>query len=246
MVLNKKKLITIFNEINLPCRDDGKKFTDFRKITRIKTLLKQFVCEEGNLYRFFYRNKSTNLILATHIDCVYNKTYCKTTKKGFFATLDNSLTNAIAIYCVIKYPKVFKNVGILFTGNEEDESKGAREFSQKLNDECFVLNMDVTCGSTSCPRFENALSALNKNFWNYLEKKEKNFFIDSSFSDDDYREFAKATNNTISYCIPILPKNESKNWMHDDEGQFVEYVAIKKYIKVLISTIRHLEKYFLK
>jgi len=242
MVLDKNNFLKIFNEINYPCYDNGQNFIELKKIFNIKNLLKDYNSEDGDLFVFFYKSKNNKIILSSHIDCVYDKTHCKVKKNGLYATLDNSLTNAILIYCVKKYPKLFSNVDILFTGNEEDKSKGAMEFAQRLNNTHFVLNMDVTCGDSPKPKFENAISKLNDKFLYYLKKDKSKFLVDYSFSDDDYREFSKKTSSAISYCIPILPITKSENWMHDDDGQFVDFNSIKNYIKVLLATIKYIKK----
>lgn len=242
MLLNKSKFSKILKIINVPCYDNGAKFTDLKKIDQIKALFKNYNCEEGNLFKFFYKDKNSKIIIASHIDCVYSITYTKITKKGIYATLDNSLTNAIIIFCKNKYPKLFENVNILFTGNEEDYSNGAKEFSDRLDNSYFVLNMDVSFGESDKPKFENVISNLDNNFLKYLKSYAKKFVVEYEFSDDDYREFAKKTKNTISYCIPILPLIKSNNWMHDDVGQFVSFKTIKKYVRVLVLTLKKLKK----
>lgn len=124
-----------FNELlpllTVPCRDNGKVFTDTTRLDAIVRLLDGSAYETvyaGNLCRIYARRDTTGIgvLVSSHIDCVYGRCFARPDAEGWKGTFDNSATNALLVELMLQDALPYGTL-IAFTGDEEADSGGARE-----------------------------------------------------------------------------------------------------------------------
>lgn len=182
------KKLEMLREMQLPCHDDNKRFTDTAKLDKIHELLhsSSYMPVNGNtLYSLWGKvsldqltpeQRESMIVISTHVDMVSEITtpfvefYKDGTMKG---TFDNTATNAAIIYQML-YGSLPDNVFVAFTGNEEQGMGGARQLADDLSK---FLDSEHT-GMTP---FYFTLDVTNIGFG------EKTFSIENTFSlPEDY------------------------------------------------------------
>lgn len=153
-----EKLMTILQKISVLNRDNGRVFTDTARLDAIAALLQNSNYKRVNSHGLFHMYSQVPvdqitgpvLIVSSHVDCEYHITKCFSKlidEDTLLGTFDNSITNA-AIVSLMLSGNLPHNVLVAFTGDEEENSRGAIGVSRfikkhKLN----VLNifvLDVT------------------------------------------------------------------------------------------------------
>ena len=148
--------------VNVPCTDNGKKFIENQRVKRIETLFKHsdyLLTKKASLSRIYEHinldRQKPIIIVSCHIDALYpyyccsRWDTCDSTKSSFIGTFDNSACCAILCY-LMENNKLPPNVIVAFTGNEEQDGKGAKQVSKYLKKEykdCnvrYIISLDLT------------------------------------------------------------------------------------------------------
>ena len=167
------KPFDLLKEMNVLCRDNGKEFTDTRRLDVIEEKLRdsKYVCERGNLFRLYSKKPvseiANNLLLvSSHVDCEEKITECffiENTVDTIKGTFDNSITNT-AILSLMLDGSLPEYVVVAFTGDEEKDSRGAVEvtkYLKKSNKKFFAIVLDVTDFGWK----EDVDFTIENNFW---------------------------------------------------------------------------------
>lgn len=239
-----KHFFEILKLVNCPSMDNGEYFIDSTRVNAIKKLLlnSNYTLKKDNGLSFIYVNKQytfkPTILISCHIDSIYTQYHFDYFNKSeIIGTLDNSICNAMLLEMMMK-DSLPPNVIISFTGNEEDESIGAKEtidylINQQINiwnKLELVITLDVTSEGYEEQNFtiENyfieedyineSILRFNskKDFKNYLKEKlyayEKVLFVkDSMAGPDESWEYDEFDLNCISFCLPTRPKPELKS-----------------------------------
>ena len=144
---------TILGKIALPCRDDGAKFTDTRRLDAIAACVgeKWRLFVDGNLCRIYAQGdfdpQVPAVVVSSHVDMVASRCYADCGDELWKGSFDNLITNAAVVTCMEQ--TLFRpNVLVAFTGDEEVDSKGVDEVVQSLRKKGvrigFAIATDVT------------------------------------------------------------------------------------------------------
>jgi antitoxin component of RelBE/YafQ-DinJ toxin-antitoxin module len=137
-------------------RDNGECFINTERLDYIKSKLKESDYEifQETPLSVIYKKKNVDLservvLISTHVDCVEKIQHpdFKVTKKGNYkGTFDNAATNAVAVIAMLE-KRFSDNVLISFTGDEEEDSNGAKqviEFLANMKKKVIAIALDVT------------------------------------------------------------------------------------------------------
>ena len=249
----KNKLFCL-QEVQLPCYDNGKKFTETAKLDRIHELLRgtSYKGLQGNLVRLYSKGsletlKQDNVIvISTHADFVWNirDPFVKISEQDnlMLGTFDNSATNAAALYLMMN-DLLPDNVLVAFTGNEESGMRGAAELDKFLRKTSglspFYLVLDVTDIGFGKKQFsiENTFS-LPRAYRDELvriaqEMKYQGYLYPKALPDEAYA-YAERGALSCSLCVP------TKGNMHSDNGCYMQLDAYLSYVDIL----EHIAKTF--
>lgn len=147
----------LLKSISLPSYDNGSYFTEKARLNAIKSIAKETAYRElveEDLFLLFSKRPIDELgehivVLSTHTDAVANITRFFAEKKDsgtLHGTFDNTITNTAALSLMID-GTLRDNVLIAFTGDEENESRGAKALGNYLKAKGkspFVIVLDVT------------------------------------------------------------------------------------------------------
>lgn len=152
-LLDGEAVKTALSKIALPCRDDGAKFTDTRRLDAIAACVgeKWRLLVDGALCRIYARDdfdsKAPAVVVSSHVDMVASRCYAEYGDGLWRGSFDNLITNAAVVACM-KQDLFGSNILVAFTGDEEEDSKGADEVVCSLRRRgvkiCFVIVTDVT------------------------------------------------------------------------------------------------------
>lgn len=247
------ELIKLLSIINVTSIDNGKIFTDLTKINNINNILKTSnykLLHEGNLcYIWEHKKFNKNLpviLVSCHADSIYkNHSFSINDDKTILGTFDNSINNAILVLLMMNN-LLHSNVLITFTGDEEEDSKGAAETVyflsnndvSKWEDLVTVISLDVTGEGYDTHDFsiENwfiekkpikepkTLFKKKKHYKKYLEsifheEKYKILYIgdkDERAAEDESWEYDEHDLNCFSLCLPSLFHPENKHLPQED------------------------------
>lgn len=203
------KKMQFLSDMQLPCYDDGKKFTTTSKLDKIDDILAYTPYNKvsSNLYRLYSKmplnpfvpgygipdELKDVVVISTHADFVRNitKPFVSAEKEDVLrGTFDNSATNAAVLYLMTEN-LLPDNVLVAFTGNEEHGMRGAKRLAYDL-------------GTNLRPRF----IALDVTDLGY--KTKKSFSIENAFSlskseIDEVIAIAKETGQQGCGMIEALP-----------------------------------------
>lgn len=149
--------LDLLDQINIMSRDNGKKFTDTGRLDVIRDLLWDTPYRRVNAQGLFhlYAKKPLHLIegkmilVSSHVDCQVGITKCSWKVRDedcLRGTFDNSITNAAILY-LMRRGNLPDNVAVAFTGDEEEDSHGARQavkYMRALGKWFGVMVLDVT------------------------------------------------------------------------------------------------------
>ena len=143
----------ILGKIALPCRDDGVKFTDTRRLDAIAACVgeKWRLLVDGNLCRIYAQDdfdpQVPAVVVSSHVDMVASRCYADCGDELWKGSFDNLITNAAVVACM-EQSFFSPNVLVAFTGDEEEDSRGADEVVQSLREQGvkigFAIATDVT------------------------------------------------------------------------------------------------------
>lgn len=233
------------------CKDDGEEFTNSTKVNAIEWLLsyrKWCVLESGKLCRIV-SHKSFDwakpfMLLSSHIDECYSSTWVRyASTMHWIGTLDNSITNAIAMYCAIEDLLPVQTL-IAFTGDEEQDDRGVADVlttirPDRLMNLKLVIAMDVTDMryEREAFTFEN-ISLQNKDA--VLKSICANELVCKEQRVDEAVAYGKHSMQALSMCLPCAPYSEfegiaCERWMHWDCGFKVRPQDVIDYTRKLID-----------
>lgn len=247
----------VLQEMQRPCYDNGKKFTETAKLDRIHQLLAKTPYYQhglqGKLVRLYSKMSLSSLprenllVISTHIDFVKNirKPFVQVsaTDNMLHGTFDNSATNAAALYLMMT-DALPDNVIVAFTGNEESGMRGAAELDGFLTSQLgvspFYLALDVTDIGFKKKQFsiENTFS-LSKDCRDELvkiaqEMKYQGYLYPKALPDEAYA-YAGRGARSCSLCVP------TDGPMHSDKGCYMELSAYLSYVDI----VGHIAKTFI-
>lgn len=164
----------ILQALSVPNRDNGRVFTDPRRLERIDALVRDTKYRRINRNGLFYlyaarplEEISTPILISSHVDCADEITECFSREAGdgkMLGTYDNAVTNAVAVF-LMREKNLPDNVIFAFTGDEEEDSGGAADLALflKQNDAspAFTVVLDVTHEGWD----EGAYFSVENNFW---------------------------------------------------------------------------------
>ena len=229
---------SILEKVNTPSRDNGQCFIESERLDHIKKFLtdSNYALLKSDGLSFIYRHKrheknKPSILISCHIDSLYSKYRLSNfNETEILGTFDNSICNAALIYLMVKN-KLPANAIIAFTGDEENECRGAKETIDHIREKYdflwlnleLVIVLDITSeGYDNCQftienyfvrknQTENAhLRFFSKDcFKDYLREKLTQQghvqFIGEDADPDETWEYAKFNLNCLTFCFPAKP-----------------------------------------
>ena len=149
--------LDLLDKVTVMSRDNGRKFTDTGRLDAIRDLLWDTPYRRVNaqgLFHLYARHpleqiQGRIILVSSHVDCQVGITRCSWKRKdpGFLrGTFDNSITNAVLLY-LMRRGALPENVAVAFTGDEEEDSHGARQairYLRRRNKAFGAIILDVT------------------------------------------------------------------------------------------------------
>lgn len=225
-------LMDCLTQLSVINRDNGKKFTCTDRLDVICSVLwnsdyRRLNCD--GLFNLYSKKPLEQLagekliIVSTHVDCEESITACFSSvvdDKTLCGTYDNSITNAAIVYSMFM-GALPDNVLVAFTGDEEENCKGAKNLfsylkAKKLNAKAVVI-LDVTdMGWT-----EEADFTIENNFWNEALGKKVISIADKM--NYVWRFVPENVDKIPDYVSPdkiiYEEAEEDESWFYDEKGQ---------------------------
>ena len=143
----------ILEKISLPCRDNGGCFTDVQRLDAIAECLKGRwqLLVDGHLAKIYkhpdFDPTKPVVVFSSHVDMVANRCYADCAGELWRGSFDNLITNAAVVSNMVNMGFA-SNVLVAFTGDEEEDSRGADEVITALRSKNikidFIIVTDVT------------------------------------------------------------------------------------------------------
>lgn len=174
--LEKTNPITLLHNLTVRNEDNGSYFINPRRLEQIDKELENSTFtyySKGNLFHAyaqvpFEELPEKILVISSHVDFKRATRDCfsdETHPEFLVGTYDNSITNA-AIVALMTNAALPPNTVVVFTGDEEEDQGGAREFMDFMKDQmhhkvkCLVL--DVTESGNE----DGAIFTIENDCWN--------------------------------------------------------------------------------
>lgn len=236
-------LSSLLQLVTIDCKDNQHTFTSKERIDAIKKILDKssyHLLYEGQLCYIYGKNPvqgESVVLISSHIDCVYDKLFCREYSKDLIqGTFDNSLTNV----CVLKNmldDAFVDNIIVAFTGDEEENSNGAKEVMRVLSkwntkiSTAIVLDITEEGWEKQCPfTIENDLGIDIFKAHRIVEilkqYKEQMGFIHEAEPDESW-EYDENDIPCFTLCIPTLGD------MHSNEGVLARKCDLPIYCKAM-------------
>jgi hypothetical protein len=241
------RLWTLLQRVNVPSADNGR---DFYVRDRINVLLELLaptpweLIHDGRLAFVFaqpgYRDASTLDLVSCHIDSLYPKHFQQQLGADYWqGTFDNSICNMLLLdlMCQGQLPS---HVVVTFTGDEEQDSRGAQETIEFFQRDVFlwqhlqrVITLDVTPSGFGKPfTVENwfveseplpghtpafdSQKAFRRWIKQQLPWSHMVFVHERDAAPDESWEYEAYDLNCFSLCLPVAPPPEygdDEDWM---------------------------------
>jgi hypothetical protein len=234
---------SILEKVNTPSTDNGRTFIKTERCDNIKKSLTEsnyVLLRDADLSLIYshkeYEKDMPCILVSCHIDSLYSKYhFSKFNETEILGTFDNSICNAALIYLMIT-DGLPKNVIVAFTGDEENECRGAKETIEHIRDKCLFLweNLQLTIvlditsegydnysftienyfikkdpGDALRLRFSSG-----EDFRDYLRKKlllyDNVKFIGEDADPDETWEYNKYDLNCFTFCFPTKPHPDNE------------------------------------
>lgn len=242
-------------DLTVPCTDDGHKFVKCERLDRIASLLdnSSYQCMADRLLTRIYSHQDFDsskpyILISCHVDSLYGTYFAEQRDGVFTGTFDNSACNAVLVEAMLANglpPQAL----IAFTGDEEEDSKGADQTIEALTDgglrpsPQMVMVLDLTeeqfgkCSFTienlfvsrdaegAVLRFENK-NKLGK----FLQEIVGPAVILIDAEADESWQYDEHNLNCFSLCLPCKPLGPD---MHHDRGVAIREDAAVAYLQVL-------------
>lgn len=219
----------ILETMMVPNRDNGNRFTDARRIERIDSLLWNSRYRRVNpdgLYVLYAVKPLAQIerpvLISSHVDCVPAMTRLFTGDCGadqIRGTYDNAITNAAVLWLMLEN-KLPDNVLVAFTGDEEEDSRGAvqlcRYLSQIGKRPALAAVLDVTDMGWA----EGADFTLENNFWTDAQGR---MVVAAALAAGNWR-FVPEDVDEIPAYVPwdlVIPEEAEadESWEYDEADQ---------------------------
>jgi len=231
--------------LNIPCTDNGKKFIDNKRVKALEAICKHSeyrLTKKASLSRIYeHKNldrKKPIIFVSCHIDSIYKKYWNELSNNTGAAlikgTLDNSACVGILAY-LVQNNKLPPNVVVAFTGNEEQDGKGAKQVSKYIKKEykdCnvkYIISLDLTNDFYNEKHY--TIENINGCYQGTLSLMLPEAGIVEDAAPDDSWTYKKYF-PCFSLCLPCENIGED---MHSDKG-----VRIKQNSLVVFSDILQL------
>jgi hypothetical protein len=261
-------LLSILDSVNVPSRDDGTRFLVDDRIRGIRSQLieSRYVELKGQGLSYVYAREDFDVnrgyvLISCHADSVYRIYFhWKFSPDELIGTFDNAICIAILIH-LMKTEQLPANVVVAFTGDEEDEARGADETMDDLTDDLFpdtnpemVIVLDVTSegyrthsytaenlfAGVDVPNVELQFDDIHE-FIGYVQRifGQETLIIPEADPDESW-EYDEWNVNCLALCLPTGPPPENAAmltgaWMHNDRGILVSTESIPAYARALCT-----------
>lgn len=234
---------SLLDIVTVDCKDNSRVFINKDRINAIREILKGSnyqLLHEGKLC-YIYGKKPVEgesvVLISSHIDCVYDHLFCKDYSEDYYqGTFDNSLTNA----CVLKNmldDSFSDNVIIAFTGDEEEDSKGAKEVLRTLDDWNTNISIAIVLDITEVGWSEQCSFTVENDLGIDIFKghriveilkdyNAKMGFVHDAEPDESW-EYDEHDIPCFTLCVPTFGD------MHSDEGVLARKKDLPEYCKIM-------------
>lgn len=238
------EITDILKAVTVDCKDNQREFTERNRIDVIETLLSNSsyqLVNRGKLCLIYAKQpvfQKTIVLISSHIDCVYNKLFCEEQERGILCgTFDNSLTNSCLLYDMLT-DQLDDNVVVAFTGDEEEDSNGAKEVMRILRRQntrikfCFVLDVTEEGWKGKCPfTIENDLGVDMETGYEIIraakEWGQHYVFVHDAEPDESW-DYDEEDIPCLSLCCPISGD------MHSDAGCLTRKESLPVYSEAIV------------
>ncbi|MBO5864671.1 MAG: hypothetical protein J6Q73_01280 [Bacteroidaceae bacterium] len=238
-----KDFFDILTALTVDSKDNGECFTVTDRVAVIEHMLEKtgygLICRRPLALLYAKRDVREGdrvLLISSHVDCVYS--HCFYTDEGdcLRGTFDNCFTNAAVLWAMINNT-LPDNVVVAFTGDEERDSRGARQVVEALGniglEVSAALVLDVTNeGWESGASFtlENDLGIdilTGYNIISSLEPFSGKFAFKHNALPDESWDYADCGIPSLSLCAPVGGD------LHGDAGVLLCKESALEYCRVL-------------
>ncbi len=241
--MSNTEILSILQQVTVDCKDNGERFIVEHRIKAIESLLSNSnyqLLHRGKLC-YIYGKKPVNgesiVLVSSHIDCVYDKLFCKELENGLIqGTFDNSITNSCVLHCMLT-DTLSENVIIAFTGDEEHDSGGTKEVMDILNQWQVNVEMAIVTDTTEagwesdCPfTIENDYNIDILTGYRIIETLKE---IDSDYEyihqslPDETWDYAEQNIPCFSLCLSVQGE------LHSNKGCITKQSSLPIYCQVL-------------
>lgn len=231
----------------IPCTDDGKKFICTSRLHLIESTLKDsdfILLKKASLSRIYQHKlldvELPTVIVSAHIDSVYNSYWTCDTENEISGTLDNSACVGILLNKIIN-KELNPQTIVVFTGNEEQDGKGAKQVSRFIKKTdwlydtyLYVISLDLTNDfyGTKHYTIENYNTDVIKE--HCMETLPEAGIVTEACPDDSWY-YDKQGLACFSLCLPCMNIGED---MHSDKGVSIKSYSLTAYSDALGRLIK--------
>lgn len=243
--LNPEELLHM---LTVDCKDNGREFVINNRIEVIKNLLSDSPYQllyEGDLCLIYSKNVGENnlpALISSHVDCVFNTLRCDSWgEKYMIGTFDNSATNACLIYTMLQ-DTLGDNVLVVFTGDEEANSRGAAEVVTTLHRQYIYPSVAMVLDVTEAGWMEEYDFTIENDLEINIVKGHRIIEAVKPFEGqylhihagdaDESWEYDERNIPTFSLCLPVCGD------IHGDEGVLIRRKSLSVYCDVLCRLAR--------
>ena len=250
-------------ELTLPCADNGRDFTRTDRIQRIRDLLRStpYTCLGEKPLAQVWQHPEFDpalalVLVSSHIDSLYTKYHASCDSGILLGTFDNSVTNAVILSLILEN-RLPQQVLVAFTGDEEDESRGADQVIDILQNAPpnpihpeMVVVLDITEESYDSHSFtfENLFRASKASLsvpLRFEKKRDLAQFLRDLLAPsdpiiikegdpDESWQYDEYDLNCFAFCLPCKTITGD---MHDEEGVHVKESSVHQYANTLAEVL---------
>lgn len=269
------QLMQVLSEIMILNRDNGLKFTVDSRLERINTLLWSSRYRRLNPQGLFHlfgakplkEIEDPVILVSAHVDCIFDIRKCFTRCEDnglMLGTYDNAITNAAILWLMLQ-GELPDNVLVAFTGDEEDDNRGARQVCRFFHAKQRKIACAVVLDATNDGWDRQADFTIENIFWRHdgafgekvIETAERTgkrwFLVPESVSRipsnvkaeqlikhqagfDESWEYGEDKIECFSMCLPV------KGNMHSNSGVLARQEGFANYAESLASVLHSLAK----
>jgi len=256
-------LTQLICELTLPCADNGRDFTRTDRIHRIRDLLRStpYTCLGEKPLAQVWQHPGfvpalPLVLVSSHIDSLYTNYHASCDDGILLGTFDNSVTNAVILSLILEN-RLPQQVLVAFTGDEEDESRGADQVIDILQNAPpnaihpeMVVVLDITEESYDSHSFtfENLFRASKESpsaQFRFEKKRDLAQFLRNLLAPsdpviikegepDESWQYDEHDLNCFAFCLPC--KTITGN-IHDEEGVHVKESSAHQYANTLATVL---------